>query len=200
MAKTGIPAYEYFMLLRFIVESQSFDQAADLMLTRIDNEEHKQVLKAFVAFRAKFSRTQQSKERREHSEQKLRNYAKAGLPELAFQFYGETPACFRAKIPTEFFDQVRKVQSKMNGESLLIEVQRFASKNNRAPEDVYDLTSGLKDSKWDHVREFTMDSWGGELEIIIKGQRVQIRSLGEDRKPGTSDDFVAAEGFLYQAI
>jgi len=185
-----------FLILEKHISRQLMAEVKTPLISSVQNTSHREVIESVYKIRS----TAEGGINKESEIETLNMFFSSKNRDLVFNIFLSAPGCFKSPGVMAFLKRVQRLQSKVRANFYLGLVRAYFKRFHRAPDDLDELRIENPQNEREKFYRRPSDGWGHPFEMIVEGNRIQLISIGQDRKPGTEDDFVAAEGDLNETM
>ena len=198
LAMNLTPITRLFLALQGQIDDQLIGNLKEPLLAAVSDARNREVIESLFKIRAN-GRTEKT-EISARMKQLADTFANEKDRELAFSVYAYAPECFKSSEVVNFTRVVQKFKSQVKAKFYIGIIREYYKKNRELPKDIYDLRLMESQNPREDFFRSPSDAYGSKFEMKVEGNRVQLISIGRDHKPGTEDDFVAADGDLNETL
>ena len=180
-----------FLAMDARLQNAAYDKA-EPSIVAATSPENREAVNAFFDVRQKLKPQRLASE---HDHDKpIADLAASGEEAKAFEIYRTMPECFRSTSVVTAIKGWQYFATKAKAEHVLAQLQKQYAATQKLPTEPHELYNGNAESSVEKFYQSPSDGWGRDFTFKISNNRIEVTTDGPDRKPGTSDDYTAAEG------
>jgi hypothetical protein len=193
VAINGTDLIKVFLSLSSVLNRQILEKIESPLMAEVDE---KNVGPMAAVFRIRRTLANKDAEAQSRIDQAVKTFLDGKSRDLGFAIYASAPNCFRSPGMMAFVKHLRKLQTVVKAKFYLKLIQANHKKSGKTITDLTELRIEEPTTVREQFYSRATDGWYSQYDVKVEGNHVILRSSGPDRKIGTEDDFIAAEGPL----